>query len=328
MCADQEGIEERYFAPLAPAGGTSGRVVEVDGAGEFEARMRALCLAPRQPLKLVVDCACGPNSAWLPRFLREMGHEVLERNCVADLTQCDRLPEPMPSTLGATIGYLLEQGADAGLCFDGDNDRVVFLDREGFLGFQRGNAALALVAMEETGRCDVVGSVETGRYVEEAVRQAGGRLHRTVVGDVNVAREVRRLSAAAGVEECGHYILPPAGCFSETVYPSALLLARRDINQIRAELAGIPPVHAAEQRIDCTEEEKQGVMAVVAAALPVAGGTVNSSDGLRVDWDDGWLLVRPSGTSPYMKVTAEAFTPERRDELLSCGIGHVEEALR
>jgi phosphomannomutase len=328
MCADQQGIEERYLEPLAPAGGHRGRVVELDGTAEFAARMRSVCPSPRHPLRLVVDCACGPNSTWLPGFLREMGHEVLERNCVPDLTQCDRLPEPMPSTLGATVDYLLEQGADAGLCFDGDNDRVVFLDREGFLGFQTANAALALVAMEESGRREVVGSVETGRYVEEAVRRGGGRLHRTVVGDVNVAREVQRLSAAAGVEECGHYILPAVGHFSDTVYPAALLLARRDINQIRQQLADIPQVFAAEQRIDCEERQKQEAMAAVASGLPADGGVVNDSDGLRVDWEDGWLLVRPSGTSPYMKVTAEAFTPERRDELLSRGTRHVEEALR
>jgi phosphomannomutase len=328
MLADQESIEARYFDPQGAPGGPAGHVVAVDGAAEFQRRLRELCPAPLKPLRLVVDCACGPNSAWLPGFLREMGHEVLERNCVPDLTQCDRLPEPMPSTLGATLDYLREQGADAGLCFDGDNDRVVFMDREGLLGFQLGNAVMARVAMEESGRQDVVGSVETGRYVEEAVRGAGGRLHRTVVGDVNVAREVSRLAAAAGVEECGHYILPAVGHFSETVYPAALLLARRDINQVRGELAGIGQVYAAERRMDCCEEGKTAIMAAVVASLPVEGGTVNRSDGLRVDWADGWLLVRPSGTSPYMKVTAEAFTPERRDELLSMGVSRVEEVLR
>jgi phosphomannomutase len=328
MCADQETIARNYFEPVSvrPSAPT-GTVSYVDGAAAFFQHLSRICPPPLKPLRLVVDCACGPNSLPLPKFLRAQGHQVLEYNCEPDIERCDRDPEPMPSTLGKTIDFLLSSDADAGLCFDGDNDRVVFLDRQGFLGFQHGNAAICRIVLAEAASKLVVGSVETGRFVEEAVKQAGGSLVRTVVGDMNVAQEVKARGAACGIEECGHYILPAAGYFSETVYPATLLLARRDINTIKDELAFIPPVYAQDLRIPCAEESKRAVMEHVRAAMSQLDGTHLDIDGMRVDWDDGWLLVRPSGTSPYMKVNAEAFTKERLEQLIELGAGFVREAL-
>lgn len=329
MCADQEAIARNYFQPTSGVSSApAGTVSNVDGAAAFFQHLARICPAPLRPLRLVVDCACGPNSRPLPAFLRAQGHEVLEYNCEPDIERCDRDPEPMPSTLGKTIDFLRSQGADAGLCFDGDNDRVVFLDREGFLGFQQGNATISRILLEHAASRTVVGSVETGRFVEEAVKQAGGTLVRTVVGDMNVAHQVKALGAACGVEECGHYVIPAVGHFSETVYPATLLLANRDVNAIKDELAFIPPVYAQDLRIPCAEEDKRRIMAHVQAAMARLDGTHLDIDGMRVDWHDGWLLVRPSGTSPYMKVNAEAFTKQRLQQLIELGAGFVREALQ
>jgi phosphomannomutase len=328
MCADQETIARNYFEPTAGPACSKGSISDVDGAAAFFAHMAGICPAPLRPLKLVVDCACGPNSRPLPAFLRAQGHEVLEYNCDPDIERCDRDPEPMPSTLGKTIEFLRSQGADAGVCFDGDNDRVVFLSREGFLGFQHANAAVCRIVLEQAACKQVVGSVETGRFVEEAVKQAGGSMVRTVVGDMNVARRVKDLGAACGIEECGHYVIPAAGYFSETVYPATLMLAHRDVNAVRQELGFIPPVHADDLRIPCAEEDKRRIMESVQAAMSGLDGTHLDIDGMRVDWEDGWLLVRPSGTSPYMKVNAEAFTKERLQQLIELGAGFVREALQ
>lgn len=328
MCADQEAIAERYFNPPAVSATTTGTVTELDGAREFFRRLAEICPSPARKLRLVVDCACGPNSLHLPAFLRAQGHEVLEYNCEPDLEKCDRDPEPMPKTLGNTIAFLREQQADAGLCFDGDNDRLVFLDREGFLGFQIGNAGIAQIVLEDSASKEVIASVETGRFVEDAIRKVGGTLWRTVVGDVYVAATVKARGAAMGTEECGHYILPRAGFFSETVYPATLMLARRDINSLRQAFSLQPPVYALDRRIDCPEERKRDTMGKIAAQMAQLDGKVITLDGVRVDWEDGWLLVRPSGTSPYMKVNVEAFSQDRLDQLVEMGVGFVQEALR
>lgn len=327
MCPNQQDLERLYLDQPTPAASGAGRVESLDGAALFYARLRELCPPPRRKLRLVVDCACGPHSLHLPDFLRGYGHEVLEYNCVPDVTRCDRDVEPTAETLVKTIAFAQRSDADAGFCFDGDSDRVVFLDREGFVGFQSANALLARIALEEASCPLVIGTVETGRFVEEAVRTAGGRLHRTAVGDIRVAQAVREHRAAVGLEECGHYIFPQVGHFSETVFPAALLIARRDLDGLRRELHHLPPVFAGEKRIECAEGRKGAAMEGVGRAMQSLDGTLDTTDGFRVDWEDGWLLVRPSGTSPYMKTNAEALSEERLAELVGLGLALVREAL-
>jgi len=327
MCADQDALEKGYHDPPSFEGVFPGRIDEISGIDVLFAWLRDSCPAPLKPQKLVVDCACGPVSELLPELLSEQGHEIVTCNCALDIEQCDRDPEPMPSTLEKTVALVRETGADGGICLDGDGDRVVFLDREGCIGFQRANAIMSKIALEQFGGGEVVGSVETGRYVEEAVIRAGGKLWRTIVGDINIAREVRKRQAVIGVEECGHYILPKMGYFSSTIYASTFLLANRDINTIRDELAFIPEFFATEKRIDCPEEKKRDVMAAVTQRMLDMDGRPTRIDGMRMDWDDGWLLVRPSGTSPYMKVNAEAISPRRLEELTRIGLSLVEEAI-
>ena len=330
MSVDQQRVEDGYFNPPEYSPSKKGGEREVDGAREFFSRLEKKCPKPAKPLKLVVDCACGPNSEHLPAFLRAQGHEVLEKNCVPSVEECDRPLEPKPDTLQKTIEFLKENGADAGLCFDGDNDRVVFLDRDGFLGFQEANAAIASITVEEadSDKKEVVGSVETGRFVEEAVKRAGGSLHRTIVGDSFIARTVKERGALLGLEECGHYLAPEIGFFSSTIYPATLLLAKRDVNKVKQGFASLPKTFFAKERIDCANQRKKEVMDFAATRMRGLGGEVTDIDGVRVDWEDAWILVRPSGTEPYMKVSGEAASQKRLDELVAKGKSLVEEALK
>lgn len=328
MSFSQEPIEEAFFAPAAMDRCSCGAVESLPGTELFFDKLSGICPPPLHKLRLVVDCACGPNSEALPAFLRAQGHDVITCNCELDVERCDRVVEPMADTLGNTIDLLKKSGADAGVCLDGDNDRVVFLDRDGFLGFQRANAIMAMITLEQAGGGEVVASVETGSYVQRAVERAGGRMWRTVVGDIHIAQQVKRRGAVVGVEECGHYILPRMGYFSSTTYPTTLLLASRDINQVRNELSFIPPIYAAEKRIDCPEERKRDVGEKVSCRMSALDGRATTIDGVRMDWEDGWLLVRPSGTSPYMKVNAEALCADRLEELVAIGLDIVQEALR
>lgn len=328
MWVDQEPIERAFFGPVVLPSGPRGTAEFVDGAETYYSRLEALCPPPLRPLRLVVDCACGPHSLHMPDILRRQGHEVIAHNCVPDIEKCDRDPEPMARTLARTIALVRDRDADGAVCYDGDNDRVVFLDRDGFIGLQQANAAMAMTVLSAAVKKVAVGSVETGRFVEEAVKSVGGTLIRTVVGDIHVAETVRRHSAALGMEECGHYIIARLGYFSETVFPTALMLASHDLTRVRQELADMPTFHAREVRLDCVEADKPRVMEFVSERLAAVDAEVNDIDGIRVDWEDGWLLVRPSGTSPYMKVNAEAVTEERLEELIALGTSLVQEAPR
>ena len=130
-----------------------------------------------------------------------------------------------------------------------------------------------------------------------------------------------------GMEECGHYVLPRLGYFSSTLYASTVLLAHRDLGTIRDELSSLPTFFSAEKRVDCPEASKCAVMQHVIRRTQSCAGQVTTIDGVRIDWEDGWLLVRPSGTSPYMKVNAEASSPERLEQLSTLGMSMVNEDL-
>lgn len=325
MSLDQEKMEGYYFEPPAHSTKQKGKSVRMEGASEFFKRMLVLCPKPLKRLRLVLDCACGPNSTHAPGFFRGMGHEVLEVNCEPDVTKCNRPLEPKGDTLEKTIAFAIESKADAGVCFDGDNDRVVFLNAKGFVGLQDANAAVALSAFNE--KKEAVGSVETGRFVENAIKRAGGSLHRTIVGDAFIARCVKERGAALGLEECGHYMLPEVGYFSSTIYPACLLLSKFDLNSLDKEFEGVERPLFAKERINCPNEEKERVMTAVAGKMQALGGRVTSIDGVRVDWENAWVLVRPSGTEPYMKVSAEASSKEKLEELVSKGIKLIGDAL-
>jgi len=96
---------------------------------------------------------------------------------------------------------------------------------------------------------------------------------------------------------------------------------------VREELSFIPPIYSSENRIDCAEDAKRAVMDRIRERMSALDGRISTLDGVRVDWEDGWLLVRPSGTSPYMKVNAEAFNESRLEQLVSMGKEFVREAM-
>ncbi|MBP8952660.1 MAG: hypothetical protein KBI47_09755 [Armatimonadetes bacterium] len=327
MAPNLDALERAFYHPGSVQSVFPGQIHDISGNDVLITWLREICPPPLRPLKLVVDCACGPAGRIFPELLTDLGHEVIPVNCDLDLALCDRDPEPMPSTLEKTVEEMHRVGADGGICLDGDNDRVVFLDHEGCLGAHRCNAIMGRIALEQACGGDVIGSVETGRYVEEAVTLADGRLWRTKVGDAHVAREVRDRRAVIGMEECGHYILPQLGFFSSTLYASMVLLAHRDLNTIRQELAPLPELARAEKRVSCPEASKAKAMESVKHWASRCSGQLTNIDGVRVDWDDGWLLIRPSGTSPYMKVSGEADSPERLDELIDMGMSLVQVAL-
>lgn len=327
MALSCEAIERAFYDRGSVQSLFPGQIHDISGNDVLITWLREMCPMPLRPLKLVVDCACGPAGRIFPELLADLGHQVTTVNCALDLTLCTRDPEPTPSTLEKTVEEVRRVGADGGICLDGDNDRVVFLDHEGCLGLHRCNAIMGRIALEQACGGEVIGTVETGRYVEEAVTLADGRLWRTKVGDTNVAREVKNRQAVIGMEECGHYILPQLGFFSSALYASMVLLAHRDLNTIRKELAPLPELFRGEKRLSCSEASKTRAMESVKHWASRCSGQLTSIDGVRVDWDDGWLLVRPSGTSPYIKVSSEAVSAERLDELIDMGMSLVQVAL-
>jgi len=279
-------------------------------------------------LKLLVDAGNGAAAGFISEVLRQLGIPVVTVNDMPDGTFPGRGPEPNESTLASTYEALLASGADLAACFDGDADRVVFMDRQGFLGLDGMTSFVAHHRVDLTGCGCIATTVETGMLPWYAVAPLGGHVTRGIVGDVAVAHTALRENAALGAETIGVYIFPEHGLYPESVLAVLhVLAASSGPRDIRDFLGALPPLYMRKHKLPCPAALKQAVMDYVAPDVLVPPGekvrSVLTVDGLRVELDDSWLLVRPSGTEPVLRVTVESADPHRAEMLSTHATGAV-----
>jgi len=272
-------------------------------------------------LKVVVDPGNGAASNFASYILAQMGLEVIPVNDEPDGLFPGRSPEPKEDTLQGTVNFLRQHNADLAICFDGDADRVVFCDEEGFLGFNEPIAFISRLAVKRTGRKKIATTVETGTLLDLAVKDLGVEVVRGRVGDVAVAHLAQELNAALGVEQVGVYIIPEAGYYPDSIFASLILLSQlSDAGEIRQFFRGIPRLFFKKANVPCPNELKDLVMAQVKEkAHLLAPNEVNTLDGLRLEFPDSWMLIRASGTEPVIRVISESTSQAQTDGLISKG---------
>ena len=276
-------------------------------------------------LKVVVDPGNGAASNFASDIFVQMGLDVISVNDEPNGLFPGRSPEPKEDTLQSTVNFLRQHNADLAICFDGDADRVVFCDKEGFLGFNEPIAFISRLAVKKTGRKKIATTVETGTLLDLAVKDIGVEVVRGRVGDVAVAHLAQELDAALGVEQVGVYIIPEAGYYPDSIFASLFLLSQlSDAGEIRQYFRGIPRLFFEKAKIFCPDELKELVMAQVKEKahlfatdeIPIKIGTL---DGLRLEFSDSWILIRASGTEPVIRVISESTSQTQIEELISKG---------
>jgi len=272
-------------------------------------------------LKVVVDPGNGAASKFASDIFVQMGLNVIPVNDEPDGLFPGRNPEPKEDTLQGTVSFLRQHNADLAICFDGDADRVVFCDKEGFLGFNEPIAFISRLAVKRTGRKKIATTVETGTLLDLAVKDLGVEVARGRVGDVAVAHLAQELNAALGVEQVGVYIIPEAGYYPDSIFASLILLSQlSDAGEIRQFFQGIPRLFFEKAKVFCPDELKELVMAQVKEKTHLfAPNEINILDGLRLDFLDSWMLIRASGTEPVIRVISESTSQTQTDELISKG---------
>ncbi|MGC1122047.1 MAG: phosphoglucosamine mutase [Candidatus Methanofastidiosia archaeon] len=281
------------------------------------------------PLKVVVDPGNGAASRIASQLFEEMGISVLPVNDIPDGRFPSRPSEPREDTLKETIQYLKDEQADLAACFDGDADRVVFCDSQGFLGYNEMIAFISYLVVKKSSRKVVATTVETGRLLDCAVRKAGGTVERGKVGDVHVAQLLKEKNACIGVEQVGVYVLPEIGMHPDSLYATLFLLKNIDHPfQIRQFIASLPTMYFAKASIPCPNHKKERVMNTVQSSLSqLSPGDINLLDGIRIEFADSWLLIRPSGTEPVIRVLCESESLSTMETFLNEGKQMVEKAL-
>ena len=267
----------------------------------------------KEGLKVVIDCASGAGSEISPLVFRKAGCEVTTLNSQPDGFFPGRNPEPNADNLGTLMKTVVAIGADLGIAHDGDADRMITVDEEG--NISPFDSLLALISKEFDG--DIVTTVDAGLCMDESVK---GEVLRTPVGDVNVAEVIIEKNAAFGGEPSGTW-LPPDFCMCPDGILSGLRMAEivsRD-GKLSKLLAEIPSYPNIREKITCSKEEKIKVMENMEDLLKASFDDivdVNSLDGVRLTFaDDSWVLVRPSGTEDYIRITLESRDGERAEQI-------------
>jgi len=281
-------------------------------------------------LKLMIDPGSGAAAGFASELFRQLGFTVIPVNDVPDGRFPGRSSEPKEDTLQETIKFMRQKNADLAICFDGDADRVVFCDRQGFIGFNEMIAFISRIAMQASGKPTVATTVETGMLLDLAVRDLGGRVIRGRVGDVYAAHLARDNDAALGVESVGVYILPQAGFYPDSMFAALTLLGSiKQAADIRSFLSTLPPLHFYKDKLACPNENKAAAMELVnKQAASLKASHLNNLDGLRFEFEEGWMLVRASGTEPAIRVLAESPSQTFARSLLTRGMVIAQEAVK
>jgi phosphoglucosamine mutase len=322
--AEEEQEIERVFHQGCFREGKTGKLEQGHGMKERYLSFLKGKFSPSEfsaGLRIVVDPGNGAAAGFAGDILARMGLDVLPVNDEPDGRFPGRSPEPKEDTLQDTVAFLREHDADLAVCFDGDADRVVFCDGEGFLGFNECIAFISRLVINRTGRKRVATTVEAGTLLDLAVKDLGAEVVRGRVGDVPVAHLVRKLDAALGVEEVGVYIIPEAGPYPDSIFASLVLLSRlSDAGQIRRFFQSIPRLYFEKAKVSCPNELKEKVMAgVKEKAHLFAPDEVNALDGLRLEFPDSWMLIRASGTEPVIRVISESTSQQLTGRLVTNG---------
>ncbi len=271
-------------------------------------------------LRVVVDCGCGAASTVTPYVLRRMGCEVITLNSQPDGFFPARNPEPVEKNLELLRKAMVAFKADIGIAHDGDADRMMAVDNIG--RFVEGDKLLALFGLREAKKSIVV-PVDTSMLIDDVLKRR--KIFRTKVGDVYVAEELRKRKADFGGEPSGSWIFPGVSLCPDGIYAAARLVEIvSNEGKLNALIDELPSYKLKRGALACSNETKYNVMKKILPELKKFG-KINNVDGIRVETENGWILVRPSGTEPKIRITAEA--RENVDELYATAEKVVKRAL-
>ncbi len=281
----------------------------------------------KRPLKIVVDAGNATAGPIAPQLWRRFGHEVIELYCEPDGNFPHHLPDPcVPKYMEDLAARVVAEGADIGIGYDGDADRVGAVDDKGRYIFA--DRLLVLFARDVLARrpgSAIIFDVKCSMVLEEAIRNAGGRPLMWKTGHSMAKAKLKETGSPFAGELSGHvFFKDDYYGFDDGIYASGRLLqivaaADKKFSDIMDE---IPVYPASEEiRVDCADEQKFDVVAGLVKDFSARYHVIDV-DGARVDFGDGWGLVRASNTEPNLVVRFEAKTTERLREIIEIFKNH------
>lgn len=275
-------------------------------------------LFPITPMKIVVDGGGGSASTVTPETLEALGYKVVRFNCKYDGMFRERNPEPTDANLEKLKKLVVKEGADMGVAHDGDGDRTAFVDENG--KFVQGDVTAAIIADHLLRQSNdkvkkIAVTIAFSNIIKDVARSLGAEVIYTPVGEPYLAQAKMLCGAQVGLEEHGSVLIEWSreGPMLAGVMAGILSKEKMTFSELVATYPKYYQIKDAKTLPVGTDTDK--ILERVKQEIPKGYERSSGMDGLRVDYLDGWFLVRASGTEPKVRVFSEGKTEERAREL-------------
>jgi len=260
----------------------------------------------KRKFKVVIDCVNGAGAYVLPELLKEFGCEVTEMNC-EKTGIFPRKPEPLPENLTETMKKVKETKTDLGIVVDPDVDRLVLITDKGEPFSEENTIVQVVQFVLSRKKGNVVVNLSTTRAVEDVAKKFGCTVFRSPVGEANVVKKMKEMKAVIGGEGSGGVIFPELHYGRDALVGIALTFQHltdygKSLYQLKEDL---PQYFISKKKIELTSNPDKVIQKLTEK---LSDQSINTDDGLRVDFKDHWVHFRKSNTEPIVRIIVEAKT--------------------
>ena len=275
----------------------------------------------KRPVKVIVDGGNGAGGPYLPEILRRLGCEVTEMYCEPDGTFPNHHPDPtVEKYMTDLIDAVKKSDAEVGLGLDGDADRIGVIDENGKMLF--GDQILNIIVrdfLKNNHGEKIIGDVKCSKNFFDDIEKYGGIPIMFKTGHANIKSKMQAENLKVSGEMSGHVFLKDRYLgFDDAIYVCARFveIMSKTVEPVSTFLADQPKMfNTPELHIQSTDDEKFAVVNRVRDSFIKEDYDVNTIDGMRITFDDGWALCRASNTTPVLVLRFEAETEKRLNEI-------------
>ncbi|MFH2106651.1 MAG: phosphoglucosamine mutase [Candidatus Micrarchaeota archaeon] len=263
--------------------------------------------------KLLLDYGNGMAATIAPQLFRDLGCEITSINSHIDGSFPGRPSEPSETNVQELIAIMKRGEYDCGIAWDGDGDRVIFVDEKGEFIIGDKVFAIAEILKLREKKGSVITTVATSKAIEDIAKKNKCEIIYTKIGAPYLSEEMAKGGAVLGGEEVGGVIWPEVSLAKDGFLTAAKLVEALGEKKLSEWLKEVPAYHNEKMKISANKEQKEKIMRKV---KETATEKINTIDGVRIDFEDAWVIIRPSGTENYIRVFAEAKTREKAKKLV------------
>ncbi len=297
------------------------RPLEVETAKPAEYKERLNEIQFEKEWRIVLDPGNGATCRLAPEIYRQSSTKATAMNSIPDGTFPSRGSEPTRESEGSLCKLVAAAGADAGVAFDGDGDRVYIIDEKGNCPLQDRVLGSYITCLARKSKGPFLVPVDASMAVEEAAIKYGAKLLRGPVGDAKLLVEMKKVGASFAGEPSGAWIhreynLCPDGILSGLLYLKQLETLNLSVSRAVSE---IPEYFMVRKSLSLKEKMSASVVATLSGELQKIIGkdsSIQTKFGVRVSSEDSWVLVRESGTEPVIRITTESKQRSQANQIM------------